>query len=178
MMMPIAKERAVAVDYQLTLDSGVLVDASAKDDPLWFICGRGQLLPKFEKEIMGLKAGDTKQFLLTPEEGYGKFDPNRVVDIKKDRLAADNYMPGATINLRSPDGHQMEGRIVSIDKDSIKIDLNPELAGQNLHFSVSVIEVRLATKEELVHGHVHSPGHDHHDHGHEEEHVHGAGCRH
>ncbi len=172
-MMTIAKDLAVALDYKLTLDNGIIVDASTKDDPLWFICGRGQLLPKFEKEIMGLKVGDTTKFSLTPEEGYGKSYPDRIVDIKKDTLPDDNYMPGAAINLNLPDGDQIEVRVVSIDKDTVKIDLNNELAGQNLNFTVSVLEVRLASKEELVHGHVHSPGHDH-----DEEHVHGPGCHH
>jgi len=156
--MQIAKDYAVAFDYKLTSDEGEVLDASEKNTPLWFIYGRGQLLPKFEEEIKGLKIGDAKEFMLTPKEGYGEFDPNKTIDLKKDRLSNDDYSLGSTIVLQSSDGHKMPGRIISIDDNSVKIDLNHELAGENLHFSIKVVDIRPATKEELSHGHIHGAG--------------------
>ena len=156
--MQVTKDCAVALKYKLTSNDGVMIDSADKDNPLWFIFGKGQLLPKFEQEISGLSIGDSKKFTLTPAEGYGEFDPKKIVNLKKDRLSDDNYKIGSTIILHSSDGHKMPGKIIAIDKESVKIDLNHDLAGETLHFNVSVLDIRRATKEELAHGHIHGSG--------------------
>lgn len=177
--MQISDNRAVAVEYKLTLDNGIVVDASDPGDPLWYLHGHAQLLPRFEKELTGLNAGDAKEFSLTPKEGYGEFDEAKVVEVDKRSLNGNDFTPGAEVSLRSRNGQQAHGRILSVDKSTVKVNLNHELAGKNLNFSIRVVEVRAATKQELAHGHIHDGGHDHgHDAGHEEEHVHGPGCRH
>lgn len=176
--MQIAKHRAVAVSYQLTLDDGFVVDATEKDSPMWYLHGAGHLLPRFEKELQGLKAGDAKAFSIGAKEGYGEYEPERVIQIPKKNLDK-NYLPGDMVSLESNSGHKLHGRISSVEKDTVKIDCNHELAGKNLNFSVQVVDVRPATKEELAHGHAHAPGEEHHGHEHHhEEHVHGPGCNH
>jgi len=44
------------------------------------------------------------------------------------------------------------------DDEKITVDANHPLAGETLHFSVSIEDVRDAEAEELSHGHVHSAG--------------------
>ncbi len=60
--------------------------------------------------------------------------------------------------MREPDGDLLLARIIGIDGDEINVDLNHPLAGKDLQFDVTVLEIREATAEELDHGHVHSHG--------------------
>jgi FKBP-type peptidyl-prolyl cis-trans isomerase SlyD len=67
-------------------------------------------------------------------------------------------------------------KISQIDSETVTLDGNHPLAGQDLRFEVEMISVRQATEEELAHGHahgIHGHGHGHdHDHGHEHGHAH------
>ena len=78
--MKIEKNTVVALTYELEVD-GKIVDTCTVERPLDFIHGMGYLLPKFEEEVAGLEAGDKFEFTLTPEEGYGVVDPQRIIDL-------------------------------------------------------------------------------------------------
>ena len=134
--MQIAKKAAVAIDYKLTIDGGFVVDASEKGDPLWYLHGFSNIIPGLEKELDGLKLGDKKTVTVSPEEGYGTYEAERV--------------------------QQMDARITAMDGKNFTLDFNHELAGKVLTFEIAVAEVRAASKEELAHGHVHGPGGHHH----------------
>jgi FKBP-type peptidyl-prolyl cis-trans isomerase SlyD len=56
----------------------------------------------------------------------------------------------------------MDGKVVEINEETVKMDFNHPLAGEALHFKGTVVEVRAASAEELDHGHVHGPGGHHH----------------
>ena len=56
----------------------------------------------------------------------------------------------------------VQGTVLAIKEDNIIMDFNHPLAGENLHFSGQVIDVRDATEEETSHGHVHGDGGHHH----------------
>jgi|GEM_PF-6251319 len=73
----------VSIEYTLKLNDGSLVDSNAGKDPLTYTQGGGQILPALEKQLAGLKVGDTKNVQLTAAEGYGEVDPKafREVDI-------------------------------------------------------------------------------------------------
>ena len=70
---------------------------------------------------------------------------------------------GNTLPMSDDQGNTMNGKVISYDDKNVKMDFNHPLAGQTLHFSGEVSEVREATAEEISHGHVHSHG-DHHHH--------------
>jgi FKBP-type peptidyl-prolyl cis-trans isomerase SlyD len=160
--MQVAKKCAVAIDYKLTIEGGIVVDASEKGQPLWYLHGAGNIIPGLEKELEGLGAGDKKTVTVTPEEGYGTYDNARVHPVPKSQFPSGNYTVGDHIIATSPDGTEVPARIAAMDGKSITLDFNHELAGKTLTFDVVVSEVRAATKDELKHGHVHGPGGHHH----------------
>lgn len=160
--MEVSKKRAVAIDYKLTIDGGIVVDASEKGAPLWYLHGAGNIIPGLEKELDGLKVGDKKTVTVSPEEGYGTRDDTRVHSVPKAQFPQGSYTIGDHIIATSPDGAEVPARICAMDAKTITLDFNHELAGKTLTFDVAVAEVRDATKDELKHGHIHGPGaHDH-----------------
>ena len=72
--MKVEKNKVVAVSYELNVE-GKTADKAGSDAPLEYIHGTGMLLPKFESELENKEPGDKFEFTLTPEEGYGTYDP-------------------------------------------------------------------------------------------------------
>jgi len=160
--MQIGKNAAVAIDYTLTIDGGFVVDASEKGQPLWYLHGAGNIIPGLEKALAGLKAGDKKTVEVSPEEGYGAYDKDRVHQVPKNRFPAGSYAIGDHVTATAPDGAEMDAKITAMDAKNYTLDFNHELAGKKLTFAITVAEVRAASKDELAHGHVHGPGGHHH----------------
>jgi len=160
--MQIAKKSAVAIDYKLTIDGGFVVDASEKGDPLWYLHGFNNIIPGLEKALDGLNVGDKKTVEVTPEEGYGTYEADRVHQVPKNRFPKGTYNVGDHVTATGPDGNEMDARITAMDGKNFTLDFNHELAGKALTFEIVVAEVRAASKEELAHGHVHGPGGHHH----------------
>ncbi len=161
--MKIANGTVVVVDYRLHLGDGVTVDASEQDDPLHFIQGAGNIVPGLEKALEGLEAGAATKVVVTPDEGYGDFDPRGLQEVPHQAFGPELPEAGEQYTARGPEGELVPFVVKEIRPETVLVDLNHPLAGRTLHFEVSVREVRLATDEEKEHGHVHGPG-DHHHH--------------
>jgi FKBP-type peptidyl-prolyl cis-trans isomerase SlyD len=168
--MKISNNKVVTLTYVLKSDdeNGEIIQQVDTDRPFVHLFGNGSLLPAFEKNLNGLKAGDTFVFPLTPEEGYGVESPEAILDLEKEIFMVDGKFDselvaiGKVLTMQDQDGNPLEGLIVEIGDEKVKMDFNHPLAGKNLHFSGTVLEVRGASHEELNHGHVHGSGGHHH----------------
>lgn len=171
--MIISQHHVVTVSYQLFTPelSGneKFIEQTTEDSPLEFIVGIGQLLPDFEENLLGKKVGDTFDFHITAENGYGLPDPNAVVDIPKNvffdesgNFDTETFQVGNTIPMVNSQGHRMTGIVKEVTNDFLKMDFNHPLAGCGLHFKGEVLGVRQADPSELAHGHVHGPNGHHH----------------
>lgn len=167
--MKAAPNTVVKITYELrTEPQGEICDSADRENPLTFLHGHKYLLDKFEKNIEGLAAGEQFRFTLSPDEGYGGYDPEALIKLEK-ALFAGSPVPqeqllfvGNVIPLQDQHGNQFEGRITGISETDVQVDMNHPLAGKTLFFSGEVIEVRAAHPEEIAHGHVHEGGHHHH----------------
>jgi FKBP-type peptidyl-prolyl cis-trans isomerase SlyD len=165
--MIISNNKVVSLSYELKIN-GEIVDNAVEQHPLEFIYGRGQLLPLFERNINGLKIGDTFEFMVPCEEGYGKVNEMAVVELPKDIFKVDGEIPedllevGRSLPMRDNEGNALNGMIIDIKDDVIVMDFNHPLAGQDLFFNGKIEAIRDATAEELDHGHIHG-NHQHHD---------------
>ena len=157
--MQVGAKKAVAIDYTLTIDGGIVVDASEKGAPLWYLHGANNIVPGLEKELTGMTVGEEKTVVVSPAEGYGERLDERVHQVPKDQFPpGTDFALGDQVVAQSPDGHQVPARIAGIDAKEVTVDFNHELAGKELTFAVRIAEVRAASKEELAHGHIHGPG--------------------
>ncbi|MBZ4335725.1 peptidylprolyl isomerase [Corallococcus interemptor] len=156
--MKVSNGRVVALDYRLHLGDGQIIDQSGPGQPLAYLHGHKQIVPGLEGALDGLGVGESKQVVVTPEQGYGVHKPEGVRNVPRTMLPT-TYLPqvGGTLMAQTEDG-DVPLRIIAVNPDSVVVDLNHPLAGKTLHFDVTVREVRDATQEELAHGHVHGPG--------------------
>ncbi len=161
--MKIAKGHVVAVDYSLHLGNGEVVDASDPGEPLTYLHGEGQIVPGLESALEGLDVGESRKVVVAPDQGYGARDPRGLQEVPRSAFPADlEFRPGLELTAEGEDGEPVPFTIREVKPESVVIDLNHPLAGETLHFDVTVRGVRAATAEELEHGHAHGPGDHHH----------------
>jgi FKBP-type peptidyl-prolyl cis-trans isomerase SlyD len=160
--LKIANGSVVALEYKLHLGDGEIIDASEPGAPLFYIQGAGNIVPGLEKALEGLQVDDTRQVVVTAEEGYGVHDPRGVQEVPKEAFGPELPEVGNQYTARGPEGEMVPFIVQEIRDDVVVVDLNHPLAGKTLHFDVAVREVRVATAEEQEHGHVHGPGGHHH----------------
>ena len=168
--MQITKNTVVSLSYILKRDDakGEIIEETRAGDPLVFLFGNGQMLPKFEEHLSALKTGDDFEFTLASEDAYGEMDQDAIIDLDKSIFEVDGKIDtemiaiGNVIPMRDDQGNMMQGTVVSVGKDTVRMDFNHPMAGNVLHFKGNVIEVREASAEELSHGHAHGAGGHHH----------------
>lgn len=151
----------VSMEYTLKVD-GEVIDSSEGQDPLEFLTGYGNIIPGLENEMIGMKIGDSKDVVVEPADGYGEYDEEAFMDVPRDQFPAD--MPveeGLELTVRDDSGEGRYARIESVEGETVRLNFNHPLAGDELHFSVKVVSLREPTDEELDHGHVHAGGHHH-----------------
>ncbi len=167
--MVISKDKVVSLSYELKLDkaSDEIVDQANADHPLVFLFGAGNLLPKFESHIANLKVNDSFEFSLESDDAYGPVIEEAIVDLPMDIFKINGEIDpgmlvvGNIIPMQDNEGRPLDGTIVAIENDAVKMDFNHPMAGRTLHFTGKVLDIREATDEEISHGHVHGP-HGHH----------------
>jgi FKBP-type peptidyl-prolyl cis-trans isomerase SlyD len=166
--MKVEQNRVVTLTYELRIndDNGgqSLVETASEEQPMVFIFGKSGLPDQFESELDGKNPGDTFDFTLPSEGGYGEFDENAIVDLPRDVFQVDGSVPdnmlepGNFIPMADSEGNQLQGRVIEVSDETVKMDFNHPLAGKDLNFKGKVEKVREATTEELDHGHVHGEG--------------------
>ena len=159
----VADDMVVQLDYTLTLANGEIYDSSDEAGPLEYIQGQGHIISGLEEALYGMAVGEEKDVVVTPDLGYGEYDPEAVQTLPLDVFPPDMELePGMAIDLYDEDtDEEVEAYVAEVDEDSVVVDFNHPLAGETLNFHVKVVGVRPATDSELDHGHVHSDGHSH-----------------
>ena len=165
--MKIGQNMVVEFCYELEVD-GQVVDHTTKERPLDYIHGTGSLLPKLEAHIEGMEPGSSFDVTLAPADAYGEIDTSRIIDLPKaafevnGEVREDLLVPGNTIPMMNSMGGVIPGVVLEVTEDSVKMDLNHQMAGKTLHFTGEILTVREATEKELTEGlhgeYVHSCG--------------------
>lgn len=157
----VQNDTVVAMEYTLHVD-GEKIDSSEGQDPLQFLVGYGNIISGLEREMMGMKVGDTKDVVIQPSDAYGEFDEEAFMNVPRGEFPKD--MPveeGLELTVRDDTGQARYARVDAVDGDTVTLNFNHPLAGDELHFNVKVVGLREPTAEELEHGHVHQGGHHH-----------------
>lgn len=166
--MKIQPQHVVSLTYDLYVNNEQgteeLVESATLEQPLTFLFGAGQMLPKFEENLSTLSTGDAYDFRLSAEDAYGEINEEAVANLPKEMFQGQDLPEiGSILPLQDNQGNHFQGQVVSIAEDGVIVDLNHPMAGQALHFKGNIVNVRPATPEELSHGHAHGPdGHHHH----------------
>jgi FKBP-type peptidyl-prolyl cis-trans isomerase SlyD len=154
-MLKVQDGHIVSMDYTLHVDGEVL-DTSAGHEPLEFLQGAGNIIPGLEESLYGMAIGENKKVAIAPEDGYGELDSEAFMDVPKDEFPAEIPLEkGIEIQLTDQEGSPMYARIDSFNDEAVKLDFNHPLAGKTLNFDVTIVALRMATEEEIEHGHAH-----------------------
>ena len=151
----------VSMEYTLRVDGEVL-DSSEGMDPLQFLAGYDNIVAGLEREMIGMKIGESKEVVVAAADGYGEFDEEGFMEVPRTDFPEDiEIEEGIEFTVTDEDGRNQYARVESFTDESVRLDFNHPLAGAELHFNVKVVALRDPTSEELEHGHVHDEGHHH-----------------
>lgn len=150
----LAYEIYVVEDGQETLLESVGLGAHDHDDDgLEYLHGWENIVPGLEKTLEGQETGFAFDITLKPEEAYGEFEEDQVIEIAKDEFEFDEadvvLEAGMEIEMMDDDGDIIEGTVVEIKENVVVVDMNPPLAGKTVRYKGSLLSVRAATEEEL-----------------------------
>lgn len=140
--MEIKNGYKVKVEYEGRFPEGEVFDSTEKHggEPLEFVPGTGMLVPGFEKAVIGMKSGETKEVTLEPEEAYGHANPEFIQDVPKANFPPE-AKEGMLIGLPMPNGQQIPAKIVEIGEETVKLDMNSPMAGKTLVFKIKVVGI-------------------------------------
>jgi FKBP-type peptidyl-prolyl cis-trans isomerase SlyD len=166
--MIIEKNKVVGLAYNLSIPDAdgemTIVEVVNETDPMYFIFEMSGLPEKFEEQLAGMSEGDTFDFSIDPEEGYGDFDAEAVVELPKSLFVMEDVSQdelltiGNVIPMTNEEGERLQGQVVEVGDEFVTMDFNHPLAGKTMTFEGKVLSIREATASELEHGHVHGEG--------------------
>jgi FKBP-type peptidyl-prolyl cis-trans isomerase SlyD len=167
--MKVDTNMVVSLNYKLTdHKTGEKIEETAADRPMEFLYGIERIIPAFEENIHGLGAGDTFSFSIASADAYGDRNDDQVATIplhvfhdESGKINEEHIFVGALLPMTDSEGNHLRGQVVDITPENIRMDFNHPLAGTDLHFEGTIIEVREATQDEISHGHSHG-AHGHH----------------
>ena len=150
-----AKNSVVAIEYEVK-EAGTteIVDSNKGSAPLEFITGIGQIIPGLENALVGMDINENGDILVKAEEAYGQFNPEAIQDVPKDQFDGIELEEGMMLYGQGEQGETIQVVVKSFTDEMVTIDYNHPLAGKDLMFTVSVLDVRDATDEEIATGQV------------------------
>ncbi len=153
--MKIEDNKVVNINYKLTDDQGNVIDES-NDGSFAYLHGANNIIPGLEKALEGKSEGEKLSVSVPPAEGYGERDEQQIQEVPREMFPQDiEIQPGMNFHAQTPDGTPVVVTVTAVGDDTVTVDGNHPLAGQNLNFEVEIVSVRDAQPEEIQHGHVH-----------------------
>lgn len=133
----------VKVHYHGRLRNGETFDSSQGRDPLEFEVGAGQMIKGFDEGVKGMQVGDKKTVEIGAGDAYGHREEENMIEFPKDQFPADmKPEPGAQLMLSNDEGQQFPVVIVEVKDDSVVLDANHPLAGQDLIFDIEMMDIQ------------------------------------
>lgn len=138
--MTISPESKIELFFEIRLPDGSIVDSNFATQAAIFSIGDGNMLAGFEAVLIGLKAGDEKEFELAPEQAFGMPNPSNFQTVNKNKFADMEIEEGLVVSFQDPSG-ELPGVVASFDEQDVVVDFNHPLAGKQLTFKVKIVSV-------------------------------------
>ena len=133
--------KKVSIEYTLTLADKSVADSNVGGEPLTFIHGKQEILPKLQAELLGMNVGDVKDITIQAADGYGEVIEQALIETKIDTLPENARKVGADIQTKGPGGQVFSGKVISVTDDTARLDFNHPLAGKTLFFNVKILDI-------------------------------------
>lgn len=132
----------VRVHYHGKLRSGETFDSSEGREPLEFTVGGGQVIPGFDQGVMGMQVGDKRTVEIDVNNAYGEKSQEMIIEFPKNQFPDDmNPEVGMQLMMNNGQGQQFPVTITEVKEESVMLDANHPLAGQDLIFDIELVEI-------------------------------------
>jgi FKBP-type peptidyl-prolyl cis-trans isomerase SlyD len=160
--MAITKDTVVQFHYTLKDADGTVIESSFGNEPMAYLHGHGNIIPGLEEAMEGKEANTEFTVTVPAEKAYGQRDEAAIQRVPAKHLqGAKKWKKGMVAHVETEQG-QRQVTVIKVGKFMVDVDANHPFAGKELTFEVKVEEVRVATAEEIQHGHAHGiGGHQH-----------------
>lgn len=130
------------VHYRGTDDHGVVFDSTEGTEPLRFIIGSGAVIHGFDRAVLGMAVGETVTVRIPCAEAFGERRKEAIQSVLAMTVPnAQHLREGATVNFNAPDGEPVAARVLSIENGTISFDFNHRLAGRDLTFEITLVDL-------------------------------------
>lgn len=141
-MQQVQQGDKIKVHYHGKLTDGTTFDSSEGREPLEFEVGSGAVIPGFDNGVMGMSIGDKRTINIPADEAYGQKHEELIMEFPKDRFPADMAPePGMQLMMNNGSGQQFPVVVVDVKDDSVTLDANHHLAGQDLIFDLELVDI-------------------------------------
>lgn len=150
--MQATRGAVVSFNYTLTDDSGSVIDSSEEGAPLQYLHGYDNIIPGLENALEGAETGFKSIVVVEPAEAYGEIDQEAIFEVQRDKFPEGmEIAPGMQFAGETPNG-DVPLTVVDVNENAVVVNANHPLAGERLHFDIEVVDVRVASDEELEAG--------------------------
>ena len=133
----------VRVHYHGRLTDGTTFDSSEGRQPLEFEVGSGTVIRGFDRGVNGMSVGEKKTISIPADDAYGQRQEEMMIEFPRSNFPPDIEPEiGMTLNMHSEDGNALPVVITDINPESIILDANHPLAGEDLIFDIELIDVK------------------------------------
>ncbi len=142
-MSTVKANDTIKVHYTGKLNDGRVFDSSVDREPLEFTLGQGQLIPGFEKGVIDMAVNEKKTVNIPSAEAYGERREEMMQEVPKSQLPPE-IKPEVGMGLvsQTPEGQEMRLTVAEVKDESIVVDANHPLAGEDLIFEIEVLEIK------------------------------------
>ncbi len=141
-MAKIKEGDTVKVHYTGTIADGTVFDTSKQREPLEFTIGEGKLIPGFENAVLGMNVGDSSKVTIPSDQAYGDKRDDMVIDVDRSQIPPEiKPEVGQQLQIQQKDGSSLPVVVTDITEQTVQLDANHPLAGEDLIFEIEVVEV-------------------------------------
>ena len=138
----------VQIAYNLTVDG-----EEVESNTLEYLHGHGNIIAGLETPMTGMQVGESRDIVALAKDAYGEFDADQVIKVNRTAFPADfEIRLGESMRLRDSSGHMFEAVATAISEDFVELDMNHPMAGKDLNFNVTILDIRPATEDEIAAG--------------------------
>ncbi len=135
----------VIINYVVRTADGRVVGSTEREGPQTLKLGAGNIFPQIEEGLAGMTAGEEKAVTVKCADAFGPRREELVVKIPRTQLPAEQPpQPGMQLSARSQDGNTIQLLITDVGESEVTADGNHPLAGEDLHFSLTLVEIKNA----------------------------------
>ncbi|WP_446010475.1 FKBP-type peptidyl-prolyl cis-trans isomerase [Candidatus Electrothrix sp.] len=140
--MKITEGKTVIIDYTLSLKTGDIIETTQGEEPVTYVQGSGEVIDGLEQAVAGFEKGTKKDIILPVDQAFGAHDPDALLEIPKTDLPPESLVPETIIHANGPKGQTINGKVLEVKKNTVIVDFNHPLAGQELYCAVHIVDVQ------------------------------------